>query len=71
MALAGAQQAHEITRSAFMTERAPELEVQYLRERAAALRDMAQSARPPSIASQLLDVAVDLERRAVRLEQRP
>ena len=54
-----------------MTERAPELEAQYLRERAAALRDMAQSAVPASIASQLMDVAVDLERRAARLEQRP
>jgi hypothetical protein len=54
-----------------MRERAPELEVQYLRERAAALRDLAQGAMPASIASQLLDVAANLEKRAVRLEQGP
>ena len=54
-----------------MTERAPDLEVQYLRERAAVLRDLAQGAMPASIASQLLDVAADLEKRAARLEERP
>ena len=54
-----------------VTERAPDLEVQYLRERAAVLRDLAQGAMPASIASQLLDVAADLEKRAARLEERP
>jgi hypothetical protein len=52
-----------------MTERPPEQEAQFLRERAASLRNLAQSAMPASIGSQLLEVAASLERRAARLEQ--
>lgn len=46
----------------------PRHEVQRLREHAAMLRELARSAAAPSIASQLLTVADDLEKQAARLE---
>jgi len=45
-----------------------ELEGQRLRERAATLREIAEAANPASIASQLLEVAAGLDRRAARSE---
>jgi len=51
-----------------MQELAVELEAQNLRERATKLRELAQAAEPPSIASQLRDVAAGLDRRAAQLE---
>jgi hypothetical protein len=45
-----------------------ELEAQRIRERAVKLREMAQAASPPSITSQLLEVAEELDRRAAQLE---
>jgi hypothetical protein len=51
-----------------MPERRPRQKLSVLRERAAALREMAAKAMPQSIASQLLDVAAELERRATRLD---
>ena len=43
-------------------------EARRLREQAAMLRELARSAAAPSIASQLLTVADDLEKQAARLE---
>lgn len=51
-----------------MVDRPPEQEPEFLRECAAALRAMVAADMPPSVASQLLDVAVALEKRAARLE---
>lgn len=51
-----------------MPERPPDQEPAYLRERATKLREMAANAMPASIASQLLEVAADLEKRATRIE---
>jgi molecular chaperone GrpE (heat shock protein) len=45
-----------------------EMEAQQLRERAARLREMAQTANPASIASQLLEVAEKLDGHASQLE---
>jgi hypothetical protein len=44
-------------------------EVRRLREQAAMLRELAGSAAAPSIASQLLTVADELEKQAARLEK--
>jgi hypothetical protein len=45
-----------------------ELEGRRLRERAATLREIAETANPASIAGQLLEVAEELDRRAARSE---
>ena len=45
-----------------------DLEGQRLRERAATLREIAEVANPASIASQLLEVAAGLDRRAAQSE---
>lgn len=50
-----------------MLDRPIELEAEFLRESAARLRRLAQEAAVPSIASKLLDLAEDLERRAAQL----
>jgi hypothetical protein len=50
------------------THREPGSEAGRLREQAAALRELVQNAAAPSIASLLLNVAEDLERRAALLE---
>lgn len=44
-------------------------QVQHLREHAEMLRQLAEAAAAPSIASQLLAVAEDFEQRAVLLEE--
>jgi hypothetical protein len=50
-----------------MAERSPDRETDFLRERAATLRAVAAE-MPPSVARQLLDIAVQLEMRAAKLE---
>jgi hypothetical protein len=45
-----------------------ELDGQRLRERAATLREIAETANPAGIAGQLLEVAEELDRRAARSE---
>ena len=52
-----------------MPERSPAREAQFLKERAARLREMAAGAMPRSVVGQLLEVAEDLEARAARLEE--
>ncbi len=48
--------------------REPQPEAQRLREHAAMLRELAQAAAAPSIASKLLAVAEEFEQQAARLE---
>jgi hypothetical protein len=50
-----------------MGERSPDRETDFLRDRAATLRAMAGE-MPSSVARQLLDIAVQLEMRAAKLE---
>ena len=52
-----------------MRDRSPDYETEFLKERAARLREIATNAPLASIASQLLDVAEDLEKRAARPER--
>jgi hypothetical protein len=54
-------------RPAAKVDNPSERESEFLRERAATLRDMAAE-MPPSVARQLLDIAAQLEMRAAKLE---
>jgi hypothetical protein len=51
-----------------MVDRPVEMELEFLRERAAKLREIAAQ-MPPHTASQLLDVAAQLEARAAKFGQ--